>query len=293
MKKLIIMSLLLSLSASAFSQLNPMGSIYYHNQYLANPAMAGVAQGWELNAAYKSQWSAIDGAPNMQVVSAAYGSENKKVGFGLLLFNDKAGVVKTTSLKATYAYHLPLNNETTIIDFGLSAGILDEWVNRNEVIGDLSDISISNFNDRKLYLDADFGFALRSKGFTLQGTLPNLKRYLDRDVQRNVVDRSLFLASLSYKFYSEAGKLTSIEPKIGFRAVENYKNLIDAGVNVVFGGDKLMLSSIYHSSGSVTFGAGTTYKKQLAILCQYTTNTNDLASYGNGEAEIAVKYNFK
>jgi type IX secretion system PorP/SprF family membrane protein len=293
MKKLTIILFLFVLAKVGYSQLNPMGSIYYQNQYLANPAMAGEQKGWEVNAAYKAQWVVIDGAPRMQTLSAAYGSENKKVGFGLLLYNDIAGVVQRTSVKATYAYHMPLNNETTFIDFGLSAGFMDEFVDRGKVIGDMSDVQVTNFNDRKLYLDADFGIALRSKGLTFQAALPNLKRFLDRDVIRNVADRSLFITSLAYKFNNQEGKLTSVEPKVAYRKIENYKSLVDAGVNFLFNEDKLALSGMYHSSGSITFGAGTTYKHKLGILAQYTTNTTDLQGYANGEFEVGLKYNFR
>lgn len=293
MKKLTIILFLFVLAKVGYSQLNPMGSIYYQNQYLANPAMAGEQKGWEVNAAYKAQWVVIDGAPRMQTLSAAYGSENKKVGFGLLLYNDIAGVVQRTSVKATYAYHMPLNNETTFIDFGLSAGFMDEFVDRSKVIGDMSDVQVNNFNDRKLYLDADFGIALRSKGLTFQAALPNLKRFLDRDVIRNVADRSLFITSVAYKFNNQEGKLTSVEPKVAYRQIENYKSLVDAGVNFLFNEDKLALSGMYHSSGSITFGAGTTYKHKLGILAQYTTNTTDLQGYANGEFEVGLKYNFR
>lgn len=281
------------INTGAFAQLNPMGSSYFQNQYLMNPAMAGIEKGWELNGAYKAQWTSIDGAPNMQALTATYGTESKKAGFGFFLFNDKAGSVKTINVKGTYAYHLSLNNDKTKIDFGLSAGIMDEWIDRSEVIGDLTDVAIGNFNERKLYLDADFGVALRTEKLTLQGSVPNLKRILGRDVQRNLVDRSLYMASISYKFMSDASKLTSIEPKVAFRAIDNFKDIIDAGINFQFNGDKLMLSGIYHSTNSVTFGAGTTYKSKLAILAQYTTNTSDLQRYSNGEFELAVKYNFR
>ena len=293
MKRILIISLLFIMVQKGYSQLNPMGSIYYQNQYLANPAMAGTEQGWELNAAYKAQWVSIDGAPKMQAISAAYGSQNKKVGFGVLLYNDVAGVVKRTSLKASYAFHMPLNNEKTFIDFGLSVGFMDESVDNGRVVGDPGDGSIANFDERKLYLDADFGAALRAGGFTLQGAVPNLKRFLKRDVQRNVVDRSLFIASMSYKFLNKEGKLTSIEPKVAYRTIENYKSILDVGANFQFNGDKLLLSGVYHSSGSITFGAGTTYRNKLGILAQYTTNTTDLRGYANGEFEIALKYNFR
>ncbi|RZK51718.1 MAG: type IX secretion system membrane protein PorP/SprF [Pedobacter sp.] len=284
---------ILLIGNKAMAQLNPMGSAYYQNQYLMNPAMAGIEKGWELNGAYKAQWTSIDGAPNMQALTATYGSEGKKAGFGMFLLNDKAGFVKTLNIKGTFAYHLALNNEKTKIDFGISAGVMDEFIDRSEVIGDLTDVAIGNFNERKLYLDADFGVALRSENLTLQASLPNMKRFLKRDVERNLVDRSLYMAALSYKFLNQEAKLTSIEPKVAYRSIENYKDIIDAGVNFQFNGDKLMLSGIYHSTNSVTFGAGTTYMKKLAIMAQYTTNTSDLQRYSNGEFELAVKYNFR
>lgn len=293
MKKIIIIALLLFIVKVGYSQLNPMGSIYYHNQYVANPAMAGMVQGWELNAAFKAQWTVIENGISMQTVSATHGSNNNKVGFGLLLYNDKAGVVQRTSVKATYAYHLPLNKETSFIDFGLSGGIMDENINMSEVIGDLTDVQLGNFNDRKLYLDVDFGLAFRTKGLTIQGTLPNLKRYLGKDVLRNVVDQSLSIASISYKFTPKDGGLNSIEPKLVYRTVENYKDIIDFGTNFVFSDSKFLLSGIYHSTGSITFGAGTVFKQKFSILAQYTTNTKDLGSYSNGEAEIGLKYNFR
>lgn len=293
MKRILIISLLFIVFQKGYGQLNPMGSIYYQNQYLANPAMAGSEIGWELNAAYKAQWVTIDRAPRIQAISATYGSENKKVGFGILFYNDVAGVVERTSFKATYAYHLPLNNKTTFIDLGISAVFMNEFINHNKVIADPGDVSIANFDERTLYADADFGIALRSSGFTLQAAFPNLKRLLKRDEQRNLVDKSLFITSISYKYISEERSLTSVEPKIAFRKVQNYKNLLDVGTNFQFNGDKLLLSGMYHSSGSITFGAGTTYKNKLGILAQYTTNTTDLQGLTNGEFEIGLKYNFR
>ncbi|MBC6112890.1 type IX secretion system membrane protein PorP/SprF [Pedobacter sp. CCM 8938] len=294
MKKILIISILLISVKVGYCQLNPMGSMYYQNQYLANPAIAGIEQGWELNAGYKAQWTAIEGAPAMEAVTATYGTKNKKIGLGLNFFNDQAGVVQRTSVKATYAYHLPLNSGSSFIDFGLSAGVMDEWIDFNKVRGDLNDPSLYNFNQRSVYFDGDFGIAYRNKSLTIQGALPNLKRFLNRDLQRTVADRSLYMASISYNFLSSTDNvLHSIEPKVVYRGVENYKDILDAGANLQFFGNKLLLNGMYHSTNSVTIGAGTTYKNQLTILTQYTTNTADLQNYSNGEFEIALKYNFR
>ena len=170
---------------------------------------------------------------------------------------------------------------------------MNEFINMSEVIGDLTDINLGNFNDRKLYLDVDFGMAFRAQGLTIQAALPNLKRYLGKDVQRNLVDQSISISSIAYQFKTREGRLNSIEPKFVYRNVENFKDIFDFGTNFVFNESRFLLSGVYHSTGSVTFGAGTNYKGKFTILAQYTTNNTDLGSYSNGEAEIALKYNFK
>jgi hypothetical protein len=87
--------------------------------------------------------------------------------------------------------------------------------------------------------------------------------------------------------------LSVIEPKLTYRGVDNYRDILDLGLNTEFWGNKLLLSSIYHTTNSVTFGVGTTYQNKLSILALYTTNTAEIQSYANGEFEIGLKYNFR
>ena len=50
--------------------LEPSGTQWFQNQYLANPAMAGIDSGMHLNAAYRRQYNGIDGAPTTSHFSA-------------------------------------------------------------------------------------------------------------------------------------------------------------------------------------------------------------------------------
>ncbi|ANF53291.1 hypothetical protein A0O34_21970 (plasmid) [Chryseobacterium glaciei] len=72
------------LMSKTYAQLNPMGSTYFQNQYLANPAMAGIQQDWKVNVGYKVQWTAIEGAPTMQAVTADYEQSERKLGSALI-----------------------------------------------------------------------------------------------------------------------------------------------------------------------------------------------------------------
>jgi len=281
-------------SICTYAQLNPMGSMYFQNPYLMNPANAGLDGGWNMAAAYKAQWTSIEGAPSIQAITGDYGDMDKHIGVGINFYNERAGVINRTNLKATFAYHLFLNkDQTSALDFGLSGGILNEWIDLNRIKGNLEDQSLLNFNNRKLYLDTDFGIALRSSAFTIQGTLPNLKHLFNRDLNRTIIDRILFISAIGYKLKFNTAILDEIEPKVVYRGVTNFKDILDLGARASFYENKLDFNVMYHSTGSLTFGVGTLFKERLSLLALYTSNTNDLQSYSNGEFEIALRYHFK
>lgn len=279
-------------SQMVHAQLNPVGSQYYMNQYIANPAFAGMEENWRLSTTLKSSWAGFEGGPTMQSVTIDYGSRNNKVGVGLNFYNESAGLIQRTNLKATYAYHLQLGEGNgKFLDFGLSGGVMNEWVDVEKLRGDNGDMALANFNQRKIYLDADFGLAYRMGNLTVQGTVPNLKRFFDRDMVRTVVDRSIYMAAASYKIGFEGSSISSIEPKVVYRGVENFDNILDVGVNAMFFDSRLFLNGIYHSTRSTSLGLGTTYRT-LSILCMYTTNTAALQNYANGDFEVGLKYGF-
>ncbi|UKB78616.1 PorP/SprF family type IX secretion system membrane protein [Chryseobacterium sp. MEBOG07] len=286
----ILITIILLVMSKAYGQLNPMGSIYFQNEYLANPAMAGIGHGWEVNGAYKVQWTAIDGAPSMQTLTATYGLPGKRIGFGLNFYRENAGVIRRTSVKGTYAYHIPLNDNHCFLDFGITSSIMNEWIDFNKVVGDPDDQNLHLFNVRPLYIEGDFGMSYRSEFLTVQGSLSNVKQLFNKDLKRNGIDRSLYMGAVSYKFFTEG---LTIEPKVMYRGVENYKGILDVGAQVGCYKDKLTMNALYHSTNAATFGVGTFYQNQLRILCFYTTDTSDLGKYGNGEFEIALQYHFK
>lgn len=273
-----------------YGQLNPMGSSYFHNQYLANPAMAGIEQGLQLDGGYKVQWASINGAPSVQTFTATYGETEKKIGFGLNINNENAGVLVRTAINGTYSYHLPLNDNHSFIDLGISAGATNERIDYDKVRGDLADPSLEQFNRRALYVDGDFGFNFRNHRLSVQGAVPNLKRFFRQDFRKNVMDYSLYMIAASYKFLKQD---FNIEPKLMYRVIDNYKDIVDLGVQFQWCEDQLFLNTIYHSTNSMTFGIGIWYQKQLRIFCSTTSNTSDLTTYTSGEFEIGIKYQFR
>lgn len=275
---------------TACAQLNPFSSIYYQNQYLVNPAMAGLDKGLNLNLGIRQQWATTPGSPKTQIITGDFNAGNK-VGLGLNISNDVAGLIRQTRVVATYAYHLNLNGENRKLNFGLSVGSNSQHINDGQVQGDQGDAQVELYNNQnRTYLDGDFGIAYTSNKLTLQAALPNLNHLLQKNAVMLGVDRSVFMTSVSYKFALDNWLTGAIvEPKLAFRGVYGYRNIFDAGLNVSLKNEILHFYSMYHSSQSESFGFGANINKNVQLMLFYTTETSPLKTYSNGNFEVGLK----
>ena len=280
--------------SEARAQLNPFSSVYFQNQYLLNPAMAGIGGGLKLNLGLRQQWATLPGSPKTQVISADY-SAGRNVGLGLNVSSDQAGLIRQTRALASYAYHIPLGSNDQQLNLGLSAGVTSQRVNYNEVQGDQGDEQIGLYNNQnRSYIDGDFGVSYTSQDLTLQAALPNLNHFLKYSNALLGVDRSVFMAAVSYRIRMENLLDGSVlEPKVVFRDVQGYKSIVDVGLSLAVKDDLLHLYSMYHSSQSQSFGFGANISKAVQLMLFYTTETAALKTYTNGEFEVGLKLNLQ
>jgi type IX secretion system PorP/SprF family membrane protein len=292
MKKIYKTALLLAFAAmttSVKAQLNPLSAQYFTNQYLINPAFAGAGQGLKLNGAYRKLWSNVPGSPLTQNLTADYGFN--KVGLGLTVNNESAGLQRQTRVVGSYAYHLPLNDNGQQLHFGVSLGFMSQRLENADIYGNPNDPTVGQYNDRKTYLDGDFGVAYTSNKLNVQAAIPNLKSVLKKDVIK-LADVATFYTAVSYKIdISEGVEGIDVEPKVAYRGVKGFDNIWDAGAQLSIANQQVMLLGMYHSTKNVTFGLGMDYKKRYLISGTYTTQTSALSSYTNGSFELNLRLN--
>ncbi|WP_233164833.1 type IX secretion system membrane protein PorP/SprF [Pedobacter sp. ASV28] len=274
---------LIALRAGA--QLGPMSAQYFQNPYLANPAMAGVNQGLEVSLGYRSQWTKIPGAPEQQALTLGYGKN--RTGWGINLYLDRAGLQRQLRALASYAYHLPISTGQAL-HFGLSVGISQQRLSLEDVQGRPDDLSAQRYNDREAYLDGDFGIAYTYNGFRLEAALPNLDRLLRSNRGNGLVDVATFYAAAGYRLDLTTDQNMQLEPKVAYRGVKGFDSVVDAGAAFWFEDGQLMLSVLYHSSKSATFGLGMDLKGKYRVMATYTTQTSALGSYANGSFELGL-----
>lgn len=290
LKGVMAVFLLSGIAAESQAQLNPLNEIYYQNQYLGNPAMAGQEKGLKLNLGVRKQWATMPGSPSTQALSGHY-AFTPKVGAGLSVYNDESGLLKRTRVMGSYAYHLPLNVEGKRLSFGISLGFMSERIMNEKINGDAGDVTVGRFNQRETYIDGDFGVAYTGGPLTLQAALPNMKSVFKAD-ESSTVDRNIFFSAASYKL-SLNNSLPGfmIEPKVVLRGVKGHDNIIDAGTNFSFNNNAFNLMAMYHSSQSATFGFGVDLGGVGNLLGMYTTETSVLRQYTGATFELGLKLN--
>jgi len=264
------------------AQLNPLSSEYFSNQYLFNPAMAGVSQGLDINLDYRKQSVGVQGSPSTEAGTVEYGMN--KSGLGVNLYNDVSGLLRTTRAVVTYAYHLPLSGDGQNLNFGISGGLLNQHVEVSNIVGDPSDAAVAQFNNKQNYFDGDFGISYTSNKLTLQAVAPNLHMLFS---ETGTADKSLAFASASYKLGDP--KDLTLEPKVIFRAIKGETSIVDAGANLAFNENLFSVQALYHTNKSATFGIGIN-KTSYAILAFYTTNTSTLNYNANGDLELGIRF---
>lgn len=281
---------LTSLSLVSRAQLNPFNSMYFQNQYLYNPAMAGIEKGMNINLGYRKQWNNFPGAPKTGILTVDF-QPTEKVGLGLNVNDDQTGLIRQTRIMGTYAYHLPLSDHNQQLSFGLSLGIDDSRVNYNNINGDLTDIEIQQYNQLKPYVDGDFGIAYTSNSLNMGAAVPNLKSvFFKSSDDRFGADRLLFITTASYKIpIQEDGAAFVLEPLAALRVVKGYDDIVDAGFNFKmpdYAG--LSLQGIYHSNRSLGLGFGLD-QQTYALNFNYNLETGVLSNYNQGAFELGLK----
>jgi type IX secretion system PorP/SprF family membrane protein len=271
------------------AQLNPFQSMYFQNKYLYNPAMAGVERGLDINIDYMQQWNTFPGMPKTGSFTADF-QPAEKVGLGISVYNEEAGLIRTTRIIGTYAYHLPLSDQNEHLNFGVSMGINDSRVNYDNINGDATDPEIAQYNHTSPYADGDFGIAYTSNNLYIGGAVPNLRSdfFKTSDIRFDA-DRLLFIAVASYKIpiKNDVGSY-SLEPMAAYRVVQGYKDIVDAGFNFTMNDYGLYLQGIYHSNQTMGLGVGFD-QQTYAFSFSYNLETGQLSNYAVGTFELGLK----
>ena len=114
--------LLVLLYINCNAQSMPMYSQYMYNMTNINPAYAGSRGVPSLAFIWREQWAGLPGAPSTKSVTYDAPNDNKNIGFGIQLFDDRyVNILRRTGLNLYYNLKFPISKKG-VISMGLKGG---------------------------------------------------------------------------------------------------------------------------------------------------------------------------
>ncbi len=284
------------------AQLYPQFTNFAHNRNVLNPAVSGSEEYIDIVALYRAQWVGIEGAPSTQSLSASMPIYRIKSGVGLMVVNDMLGAQRTTTVHASYAYHMKFKFGNLAAGVGLGffqkgidggklrspEGIYTGGINHQDnfipdqlVSGIAPDLSAGiYFNNKKLYTGVSVNNLLASK-VTIDGQGSSSKISTPRSLN--------FLAGYSIELNRNLKLQPNVLLQSDFKTFQTSVNLILYYKDNFHGGLAFRGSTANNIDGfSALFGVRLV--KQLHLGYSYDFSLSKLNQVNSGSHEVFARY---
>jgi len=295
MKKLIITLSIVVSGLMIQAQQVPLLSHYYYNQFIWNPAMAGIQNYGQAYLIYRNQWNSIPGAPITKAFTIDGPLRSKNVGLGANLYQDNAGIFSRTGGMVSYAYGINFSEDSRL-RLGMGLGFIDNRLALDDIIVKHPDdpyLQVNNNN--KTGFDANFGANYTFKDFNFGVSIPQV---LALDIkykqpnQTDVVYKSVrhFQINTSYVIRTMEEKL-KITPAAFIRITPNARLQYDISAiasyrDIIWGG------AMYRSNYALALLAGVRIAKQFVLGYAYDLPINSNSTYLRGAHEVMLGFQF-
>jgi type IX secretion system PorP/SprF family membrane protein len=284
---------LLFIFSSIFAQQIPITSHSYVNNFVYNPAQIGnkeYARGFMHT---RKQWVGIQGAPETYLFSVDGPVSGKKVGLGLMLFNDETDIIGRTGGYGAYKYSFKLAKNHRIA-LGLGAGFLQNRIAFDKIRADEPGESTLLANrEKRTAFDANLGLVYRFKnlcvGFASYQLFHNGLYYENsidfRSLQYKLIRH--YIGAISYK--QPISRELRLDPRIVMRSVQGMPVQFDVSTYLNWN-DQAWLGLTYehHYGVNVAIG-GLLYDKFIAGY-SYSMSTGNIANYTDGSHEVVLGF---
>ncbi len=298
MKKITILILLISLGFFAKAQQLPQFTQYMINDYVFNPAIAGIESNYQMKSNIRNQWAGVNNAPRTTVLSVYGKYRESNVGLGGVVFNDQVGPTSRNGVSLSYAYHFSLT-EKMKMSLALSGGFTQMRIDPTHLhFKDFEPQSQGGILSSSVP-DATFAFHLYTKDWYVGASIPQLLNsnlgffeddYLD--MYNLNPDGSLerhYFAMAGYKWKVNYDYV--VEPSVLIKSVTPAPTQADIGVKVTYQ-NKLWAGTAYRTNGDIGVLLGYSIGDRYSIGYSYDVVTSGLGEYTSGSHEFMLGVRF-
>ncbi len=238
MKRFLLLMTGLAGFSAAMGQAKPFYTQYILNNYILNPAVAGIENYTDVKLSYRNQWAGINGAPvttyfsihgpigkpdyRTTATSFEVPGENPRgkaywqdytapaahKGWGAVVLNDRTGYLNRWSAAGTFAYHKPLGLKTTL-SAGFQAGVSSVNLDRTKIVWanlDPNDPAIGYANNEIKLIKPELGAGLwlyganYFLGVSVLNVIPGKAKFVKNDKYGTYFTPNYFVTG-GYRFF--------------------------------------------------------------------------------------------
>ena len=301
MKRILILIFTIFLAEGIKAQQLPQITQYMNNNYVINPAVAGMYDYYQVNTTIRNQWVGINEGPRTSVISI-YGKHNNNVGLGGTVYNDITGPTSRIGGAASYTYTFSLIQDLKI-SLALQGGFTQFKIIKDLQTEHQNDPLLKGGDIVRTLPDATFGFNLSGERWYIGLAIPhlltselnlmddNFARIYDTISQNGKLARHIYvLGSYSY----EVNSAVSIEPSFFLKSVEGAKTQIDFGIkseykSIIWVG---MNYKMNNDLSSISALLGYNINDRFNIGYSYGIPSSATSSYYSGSHEFMLGIRF-
>ncbi len=273
----------------------PLGSHYFMNPFVLNPAYTGSGEDVNVFLTHRSQFTGIAGSPQTTYLTIDGPINIKGVGLGLNAYSDVTSILSRNGVSGNYSYSVNLGSGHSLT-FGLAAGVVDHTINYNQaIVRDVDDPSLFEQKMHRTVFTADLGALYEWKrlqvGFAVPQLLGNKARFKSNDGTANYFDmQQHFVGSAKYVFDVSAKQGIVLYPMAVVRAVAGAPIQYDVTTVADWKG-RGWLALSYRSNFAVGVSAGVRYKN-LSVGYSHDFGVTKVRSYAGATHEFLLSYQF-
>ena len=284
--------MLLAGASALQAQQMPQYTQYMFNDFVINPAIAGVYDYYQIRTNHRFQWVGLLDPPMTNSI-AFYGPHaNLPMGYGGYVYNDVTGPTSRTGITGSYAYNIAVTGDIRL-SMGLSASVMQYRIDGTQLNpADVSDPSILSLVSTSYLPDAGLGLYLYADQFYVglsaaQLLNNNIKIFDNKDGLNRL--KTHFNLIGAYHFWIDENWL--IEPSLMVKGTAPKELGFDITARIEWK-QTLWTAVSYRYSEAVGVMLGYSFDKSLFFGYAYDIGISDLRKYNTGSHEVMIGYRF-
>ncbi|WP_343604006.1 type IX secretion system membrane protein PorP/SprF [Fluviicola sp.] len=294
-KRLLLFIIVCLCGGSLFGQQVPFYNHYLINPFVYNPAATGASDYVNASFVRNQRYSSFGSTAVNNYLTVEGPISKGNMGLGLIVAHQTQGIQQQLMSSLSYSYRLKINDDHNI-RFGLSAGVLDNRIDYNQINAqEANDPYLTGLRPTAPVFDMNVGLLYNWKDLKIGISVPQLigskvKYAKERSRGYYQLERH-YMMSLEYDFH--AGEKVIIRPNAVMRYMPDVPFQYDVTLMGIYN-NMLWASATYKSDYAVQFNAGVRVLDFLRVGYSYELLTGSMKAYNTGtNHEIFLGFSFK